>query len=277
MIRNTLHATKAATFCICLPNANAAGAPSPSGSGFFVSPDGWFVTAAHVVTENGQPNGPLRPDLANMLLARAAIAGTGLTLYRGVTCAYVDPLCDLALFKADLVDHQEGDETKPTTEFPYIEVSIRPIEEGESVYAYGYPLSDFARLPLPLVPAPLAVMLPPGAPAIHVELHPRVSAAIVSCRNDFAIILGTPRPMSYVIDQPLNYGISGGPVVATETGKVLAACTSFEPLTIPQPHVSVGGRPFPVVIPSLYGKVTSIANGSFMQALQQHNVTLSNS
>lgn len=39
MIRQTLDATRAATFCIELPNAAHYGMPVPIGTGFFVSPD----------------------------------------------------------------------------------------------------------------------------------------------------------------------------------------------------------------------------------------------
>ena len=63
MIRKTLANTQQATFSIELPNAQAKGLPVPMGTGFFVSGDGWFVTAAHVVTKNNQPDGPTRDDL----------------------------------------------------------------------------------------------------------------------------------------------------------------------------------------------------------------------
>jgi S1-C subfamily serine protease len=53
-ITRTLANSQAATFCIELPNSLQHGMPTPTGTGFFVSPDGYFVTAAHVITENNQ-------------------------------------------------------------------------------------------------------------------------------------------------------------------------------------------------------------------------------
>lgn len=36
---------------------------APIGTGFFVSRDGWFITAAHVITENGEIDGKSRADV----------------------------------------------------------------------------------------------------------------------------------------------------------------------------------------------------------------------
>jgi serine protease Do len=63
MIRMTLTTTQLATFSIDLPNARMQGMPSPTGTGFFVSPDGWFVTAAHVVTKDNRSDGDPRDDI----------------------------------------------------------------------------------------------------------------------------------------------------------------------------------------------------------------------
>ena len=75
MIRKTLNATKAATYLIELPNAQDGIMPTPTGTGFFVSDDGWFVTAAHVITENGHPNGPVRSDIDKCWLTKEAPSG----------------------------------------------------------------------------------------------------------------------------------------------------------------------------------------------------------
>jgi hypothetical protein len=75
MIRRTLTATQLATFSIDLPNANANGMPTPMGTGFFVSPDGWLITAAHVVTKNNRPDGPPRDDVENAWLMKEARPG----------------------------------------------------------------------------------------------------------------------------------------------------------------------------------------------------------
>jgi len=58
----------------------------------------------------------------------------------------------------------------------------------------------------------------------------------------------------YVIDKALNYGNSGGPIVVQETGRVVALCSRFQPVKIPQ------GGDINVSIPSLYGVATSLKN-----------------
>lgn len=65
MIRKTLSTTKLATFSIDLPNLDTKmqGLPMPRGTGFFVSRDGWFITAAHVITTNGESDGTPRSDI----------------------------------------------------------------------------------------------------------------------------------------------------------------------------------------------------------------------
>ncbi len=37
----------------------------------------------------------------------------------------------------------------------------------------------------------------------------------------------------YVLDKALNYGNSGGPIVAAETGRVHALCSRFQPVMVP--------------------------------------------
>lgn len=68
MIRQHLADTKRATFCVEFCNP----LPTPAGTGFFVSPDGWFVTAAHVITENNCSDGPVRKDIAEAWLDNAS-------------------------------------------------------------------------------------------------------------------------------------------------------------------------------------------------------------
>ena len=63
VIRRTLKATQLARFSVDLPRKALRGMPTPTGTGFLISPDGWFVTAAYVVTENGRSDGVARPAL----------------------------------------------------------------------------------------------------------------------------------------------------------------------------------------------------------------------
>ena len=82
MIRKSIHNTKLATYSIDLPNDK--GTPAPTGTGFFVSADGWFVTAAHVVT--GQDGKPRHDDVAKGWLPGFCVAHGSIPLGFGATC-----------------------------------------------------------------------------------------------------------------------------------------------------------------------------------------------
>jgi S1-C subfamily serine protease len=76
VIQKTLATTQLATFSVQLPDKKQHGMPTPAGTGFFVSPDGWFVTAAHVIAENGRSEGPVRSDLDQIwLMKETRVAG----------------------------------------------------------------------------------------------------------------------------------------------------------------------------------------------------------
>jgi serine protease Do len=84
--------------------------------------------------------------------------------------------------------------------------------------------------------------------------HRTTSAIIASTLEHTKMIQTADDAQVYVLDKALNYGNSGGPIVATESGRAFAVCSRFQPVVVPQ----VGGGT--VWVPSLYGVVTSIAN-----------------
>ena len=84
MIRKSLRIVQAATFCIELPSKANHDMPTPTGTGFFVSPDGWFVTAVHVISKNGAIDGEPRDDINNAWLTKESKA-TG----PGAMCQFV--------------------------------------------------------------------------------------------------------------------------------------------------------------------------------------------
>lgn len=255
MIRRTLTQTQAATFAVLLPNPRQAGMPAPVGTGFFVSPDGYFVTAAHVVHDR---SGNVRGDLDQMWLDKELRGMPPVPV--GVQTAALElesADADIALLKFDFDANKEKDWLKDRTGFPFVEVSQRILEEGEPVYSFGYPLS---RGELVQDEESLKV----GG----TQLSPRTTSAIIASTLELTRMTmthGQP-PVDYVLDKALNYGNSGGPIVATETGAAHAVCARFQPVHIPQ----IRGQP--VMIPSLYGVATSLARPAIVGELQKRDI-----
>lgn len=138
--------------------------------------------------------------------------------------------------------------------FPYIEVELDHIPDGTPIYSYGYPLPQTYE-PVSLQGG--ALMVGGGG------VGPRTTSAIVSSSVEMTGMVTTDRdPKVYVLDKALNYGNSGGPILISGTGKVFAVCVRFQPVWVPQ----AGG--VPIVVPSLYGIGSSLANiADFLGAL----------
>jgi len=269
MIRKTLKRTKEATFAILFPNPHHHGMPTPTGTGFFVSPDGWFVTAAHVMKENGRSDGPIRNDISKALLMKETRICEGgdpfPIMLGGLSFDYLDDFSDFALLKMEYKYNSKTDWLKDKTEFPYIEISIRGLEEGEPVYSFGYPLPEIFSKELQCMKIG------------HSALCPRVTSAIIASTFEKGKMIMTSNDLKvYVLDKALNYGNSGGPIIATETGKVHAFCSRFQPVAIPQRHLGDKQGNYPsIMIPSLYGIVTSISNQPILQKLIEKNIPFS--
>jgi serine protease Do len=267
LIRRTIKATKLATYSVDLPNAAMRGMPTPMGTGFFVSHDGWFITAAHVITENNRPDGPVRRDIGDCRLMKEMRPGEFPSggMCQGVAFELVDPATDFALLKVSFEANTNKAHLQGQSDFPYLPVSSRDLEEGEQVYAFGYPLSGAAML------ADTSVM------AMGTSAHsPRTTSAIVASTMEHTKFVSTSGdPKVYVLDKALNYGNSGGPIVAVDTGHVHALCSRFQPVQVPQPHIRMtDGNPMVIHIPSLYGIVSSLGNARVMEALRQRQVPI---
>lgn len=256
MIKRTLPHTQGATFSVLLPDQKKQGMPTPNGTGFFVSPDGWFVTAAHVISDNGQPNGSVRSDISQgWLMKETRIAGGA----PGAMCQFISfghvlPELDIALLKVDFKQNDSKQWLQGKTSFPFLQISTRDLEEGEDVYAFGYPLPE------------TAVSQGQGVTIGHTGLCPRVTSAIVSSTFEQGrmVITGTD-PKVYVLDKALNYGNSGGPILAVDTGHVHALCSRFQPVYVPQQHLAGPNGDFPwVMMPSLYGVVSALHHDMFI-------------
>ncbi|MBI1325164.1 trypsin-like serine protease [bacterium] len=264
MIHEYINHVKKATFCVMLPDLHSK-FNSPSGTGFFISADGWFVTAAHVITEDGSPFGKIRSDVTSAWLEKEShfdeadqfITGTGCMSNEGVE--YINPHLDFALIKVDFNKnrHQEG--FNHLQGFPYLTVSRRVLAEGEDVFSFGYPLSTFNEI---------------TSNCGEISLSPRTTSAIVSSLIDRTKTMrSTKDPKIYVLDKALNYGNSGGPILASATGAVHAFCSRFQPVYVPQAHLTIPGSPTPMIMtPSLYGVVVRLANEVILKELERIGV-----
>jgi hypothetical protein len=269
MIRKSLRIVQEATFCIELPSEEDYGMPTPTGTGFFISPDGWLVTAAHVISKNGATDGEPRDDMNNAwLMKESKTAGPGAMcqFISLVSVEHIIPQLDFAILKVDFAKNSNKEWLRNRTDFPYIQVSTRQLEMGEPVYSFGYPLS-YAR----------AQKL--GHAIIGTSsLSPRVTSAIVASDFDKTkMVMSDADPKYYVLDKALNYGNSGGPIVSTDTGHVHALCSRFQPVNVPQPHLKDSqGSLLHIMIPSLYGVVSSLSNKPIIDLLTKLNVPLTN-
>ena len=271
MIRQTRCATQLATYSIDFPAPNRP--ISPTGTGFFVSPDGWFITAAHVITQNTRSDGPLRKDIEQSQLAqvvptkerRSGEAGT--RICQSVKYEFHDPATDLAILKVDFSMNADKYHLQGESGFPFLEVSSRELEEGEPVYAFGYPLSATDLL----VDIQVGIIQ-------HVAHCPRLTSAIVASTLESSRFISTSEDAKvYVLDKALNYGNSGGPIIAADTGKVHAICSRFQPVQIQQRHLTDQNGNIPwIEIPSLYGIVSSLNNARIVQELRKRGIPISN-
>jgi serine protease Do len=263
MIRRTLAATQAATFAVQLPEPQLQGMPRPVGTGFFVSPDGFFVTAAHVISV---PDRVQREDVSSGWLMKESRGANILGMCEWPEVVYVDQAQDFALLKLDWDKNSNKQWLQGRRGFPHLNISSRPLDEGEPVYSFGYPLSTSE-----------ITFASPEMTMGHSALAPRVTSAIVASTLERSEMVGYgDRIDHYVLDTALNYGNSGGPIVAVDTGHVHAICTHFQPVFVRQSHlVKPGQQTVPVVmIPSLYGVAKSLGESSILAKLREYGVPI---
>jgi serine protease Do len=182
---------------------------------------------------------------------------------QALTLDFVDAQTDFALIHVDFAANANKAHLVGKSAFPFIEVSSGQLEDGDPVYSFGYPLST-ANL----------VASNPQFTIGHVGLAPRVTSAIVSATMERTQLVSTAGDVKvYVLDKALNYGNSGGPIVAAESGQVHAFCSRFQPVMVPQPQIrDKENNQLAVMIPSLYGIVSSLSNPSILEQLRKRGI-----
>jgi len=253
---------KKATFSILFPHESIGGLPYPKGTGFFVSEDGWFITAAHVVTK---PDGSLEDFNDVWLMKEQTFDGSGGEMCQGIDMVYINHQTDIAILKVDFEKNREKDWLRKLTGFPHLSISNRKLEDGEQVYSFGYPLSSFQM-----------THDTPDMVAGGFEFSPRLTSAIISSGIEKTTMLMSKDDLkTYVLDKALNYGNSGGPIISSETGNVYAYCSRFQPVEIPQHHLRDQlGNPLKIMIPSLYGIVTRFDNKSTIEKMEELGINI---
>lgn len=262
MIRKTLPQTQAATFSIDLPDTSSGGMSTPTGTGFFVSGDGWFLTAAHVVMEGEGDSATVRHDIDQAWLMKESRPGAVPVMCQHAVLKHVDRKNDFAILKVDFAKNSDKAWMQGRTQFPHMLSSVRPLEEGEPVYSFGYPLS-FPKGPFQISNAEIG----------WAEHSPRTTSAIVSSNFEKSkLSTTTAESQVYVLDKALNYGNSGGPIIAQSTGYAHAVCTRFQLMPIRQRHLEKDGQELWIKIPSLYGIAVSLNNPEIVRAFREFGI-----
>jgi hypothetical protein len=135
-IRKTLRATQAATFAIFLPAIEHEGAPVPTGTGFFVSADGLFITARHVIEDSVRA---IRTDISQTILQKEMRDPAGrpppVVMCREAQVLFDDEITDIAVLWVDWNENKDKrDFLMGKKGFPYLNVARRTLDEAEPVY-----------------------------------------------------------------------------------------------------------------------------------------------
>ncbi|MFA5840254.1 MAG: serine protease [Candidatus Margulisiibacteriota bacterium] len=239
MIRKTLKDIKKATFSLLVPSLNPKenGMPIPNGTCFFISSEGYILTANHVIDQFNN---------SQFVLERPGEQWNDIgAMVHEVSVIRQWPQFDMTLLKANYEKNADKACFYGLSGFPFIEIDFNHQEDGAPVYSFGFPLPEY-------------FCQDSGDIRIgHVGLCPRTTSAMISSSIEMSMMIRTPNdPKKYVLDKALNYGNSGGPIILQENGKVFAICARFQPMHVPQPPNGSSS----VLMPSLYGVVMSISN-----------------
>ncbi len=208
MIREISAHTKECTFIIRVPGKN--GFPYPVGTCFFISRNGHFITANHLIDDV--------TDFSKVRLNQP----TGEHVFN-ISLIEKWERYDIALLKADLNLNQlrfknaKNKFLKGRKEFPHLEIDFEEKSEGVQIYIYGYYLSKLT-----------------GNNFIKFEnINPKVTSGIISSAKDDNITIQSINNLkTYTIDKSLFDIYSGSPAIMNNTGKVFGVCACFQPFSL---------------------------------------------
>ena len=230
---DVIKSIREATFCVLIPDPNNHYFPTPRGTGFFISPNGYFITAAHVVNVVD-----VNDDKQIIELERPTNDFS--VFVKNLKIINVWNEYDIALLKADLQENSKMSYFKDRKEFPYIDIDFNDHFEGEEVLTFGFPLPKAAVQDNENIKIGL------------IEFSPRFTSAIISSTvESFKPVRTSNDPKFYVIDKALNYGNSGGPVLIRSSNRAISICVRFQPQQMKDSGINV---------PSLYGITSSLQN-----------------
>lgn len=225
---------------------------SPLGTGFLVHPDGFALTACHVVVEAerviAEIGGELRvglavPELTGSINIRASFE------LLGVTVVEKDPRHDLALLLLNPNPFQSG-RPSGVSRIPgggmavnglygLASLWVGELRDGEAVAVSGYPSIA------PALVTTHGVVASATAFETFEEVDPGGSEgwALPKVHD------------SYLIDAAVNPGNSGGPVYLVYQAAVVGVCVAFRPARMPDsgPLPLVYNSGIAVAVPLKYG------------------------
>ncbi|HEY0760644.1 MAG TPA: serine protease [Acidisarcina sp.] len=188
-----------------------------SGSGFFANTNGIVATALHVVTLSDRHS-----LCADVRVLTPLVAGPGNKTFMSTSAKILayDALHDIALVlpAKNLLDKEEDKVRfgtmlgRPT--FVFVKpraaatIDLRPLRDGEPVFASGYPLS-------------LAILITTSGNVAGEEIQ-KLNVG------------GTELLEVYDVDMHINHGNSGGPVFSSRDGSVIGMVDAFRSADVEQ-------------------------------------------
>ena len=182
-----------------------AGAPEVLGTGFFVSEQGYVVTALHVVTP--APGTRKRGLLAGLAFENTPTIRANFNMVR-LSLVAQDPEHDLALLKTAENPFHADAVGNLRLQVGVAWLSAARPRDGTSIAVSGYPLSEEVLITTAGTVA--------SGWGMHLDMGPRKDSPEHLVLAD-----------AYIANVVVNHGNSGGPVFEIASGAVVGMCEGF--------------------------------------------------